>query len=149
MLCVASPLPQKYEENMSICLGNGRPCLVEHNHSPLYQRKWCERGQMERLWKTDHLFPTFPQGRGQARKRTARPVIWVYLCDACRRGQSRAVQRSADWSFRGNHDEQRAENRPAASDGLICERDYMTPADLHLFLKVKSQRHWVCCNVND
>lgn len=130
MLCVASPLPQKYEENTRICLENGRRCLEEHNHSLLYGRKWCELGQMERLWKTDLFFfffvPAVPI------RHVAWAVIWVYLCDACWRGESRAEPRSADWSFRGNHDEQRAENRPAASDGLICERDYLTPTDLHL-----------------
>lgn len=31
MLSVASPLPQKYEEDMSICLGNRRRCLAEYN----------------------------------------------------------------------------------------------------------------------
>lgn len=101
MLCVASPLPQKYEENRSICLGNGRRCLAEPNHSLLYRRKWCELGQMERLWKTDHLFfhLVFPRGPKTCqikinKKRAVDPVIWVYLCDACRWGESRAVQRA-------------------------------------------------------
>lgn len=75
MLCVASPLPQKYEENMSICLGNGQQCSAEHNYSLLYWRKWCDLGQMELLSESDHLFPALPQGRRHVRKGTERPVI--------------------------------------------------------------------------
>lgn len=59
--------------------------------------------------------------RHARKKRAALPVIWVYLCDACRRGESRAAWQSADWSLRSNHDEQRAENRLAASDRLVCD----------------------------
>lgn len=126
MLCVASPLPPEIWRKHEYLSWKWTAMFgwAQSQPSVLGKMVWARsNGAIMKNW------PSFFPAR-QARKRTPRPVIWVYLCDACRRGESGAVRRSADWSFRGNQDEQRAENRPAASDGLICEGDYMTTADL-------------------
>lgn len=98
MLCVASPLPQKYEENTSICLGNGRRCLAGHNHSLLYRRKWCELGQMERLWKTDHLFSGVPAGQETCQRtdRASSNLSLFMWCVSARRKQSGAGEALID-----------------------------------------------------
>lgn len=127
MLCVASPLPPEIWRKNKYLSWKWTAMFGGAQSQPFVLGKmvWARsNGAIMKNW------PSFFFPARRARKRTPRPVIWVYLCDACRRGESGAVRRSADWSFRGNQDEQRAENRPAASDGLICEGDYMTPAGL-------------------
>lgn len=104
----------------------------KHEDSSRICVRITENGVFMKNWPPFCFRPPRGVKEDKPEKATWRPVIWVYLCDVCRRGESRVVPQSADWSFRGNHNEQRAENGPAPSGGLICELDYETAADPHL-----------------
>lgn len=102
MLCGSSPLPQKYEENTRICLGNGRLCSPRAQSPPFFVSdkngvssvKWSHYEKLT-IFSFFFFFPIFPRrslGEDDTSENRARASsnLSLFMWRASRRGESGA-----------------------------------------------------------